>query len=82
MSAAVTVRYYAGSRAAAGVDEERVEAGTLGELRSALLARHSSRYRDVLAVSALRRDGLTLMDDSLPLADADVIEVLPPFAGG
>jgi molybdopterin synthase sulfur carrier subunit len=78
----VIVRYYAAARAAAGVSEERIDAPTLAAMRETLLARHDDRYAKVLAASALRRDGLTLLDDSLVLTDTDVVEVLPPFAGG
>jgi len=66
----VTVRYWAAAKQAAGVAEEKVSAGTL----AAVLAR-SSFLVDGAPVGS-RPPG------SVQLADAAVIEVLPPFAGG
>lgn len=77
----VTVRYWAGARAAAGVDEdvlagcatvrEAIAAATL--LRPALSA--------VAAVSTLLLDGRATHRDAV-LPPGSVLEVLPPFAGG
>jgi sulfur-carrier protein len=77
----VLVRYYAGARAAAGVNEETVGAATVPELRRALAARHDPRFERVLGVSTLLCDGRPLTDTDEVAAGA-VVEVLPPFAGG
>lgn len=78
----VTVRYWAGARAAAGCAEERLAAATIGELLSAVAARHA--MAKVLAVSSLLIDGTAapLGDTGRELADGAVVDVLPPFAGG
>jgi molybdopterin synthase sulfur carrier subunit len=86
----VTVRYWAAAKQAAGVAEEKVSAGTLAEaLAAASSARASAPGADafaaVLARSSFLVDGAPVGSrppGSVRLADAAVIEVLPPFAGG
>ena len=75
------VRYYAGARAAAGVSEESCAAGSVDALVLALAQRHPGKLAEVLAVSSLVRDGQVL-DAAAELNDGDLVEVLPPFAGG
>jgi molybdopterin converting factor small subunit len=58
------VRYFAAAAEAAGRESEALDAGTVGELRAAMVSRHGPALERVL------RD------------DADVVDVLPPFAGG
>jgi sulfur-carrier protein len=86
---AISVRYWAGAKAAAGTagDTLEVEAPiTLAEVVTRVLALHQgSRLPDVLAVCS------TLVGDR-PVASADPaqvlvepgqsVEFLPPFAGG
>lgn len=83
----VTVRYWAAARAAAGVAEEKIAAATLAEALGRLHAAHSSstRFEQVLAVcSFLVGDQPVGSRDpaSVALSPGDVLEVLPPFAGG
>ena len=78
--AVVTVRYWAGARAAAGRDDESVAATSAHELVSSLSAR-TPALAPVLALSSLLVDGLVVRDD-VTLTDGQVVEVLPPFAGG
>jgi sulfur-carrier protein len=76
----VTVRYWAGARAAAGVDEEKLQADSVHELVN-FLSKRSTKLAGVLALSSLLVDGLVVRTDA-PLADGQTLEVLPPFAGG
>jgi sulfur-carrier protein len=78
----VTVRYWAGARAAAGRDEQAVEARTLGELLGAI--RGSAPLDRVLQASSLLVDGTAVRrdDTARPLPAGAVVDVLPPFAGG
>ena len=76
----VTVRYWAGARAAAGVDDERLQADTVDDLVQQLSAR-TPALAPVLALSSLLVDGLVARGP-VDLADGAVVEVLPPFAGG
>lgn len=86
--ALVTVRYWAAARAAAGVAEEQVEAGTLAAALEAVLECHRGsgpRLEQVLAVCAYVVDGAPVgrRDPTLVALDPGAeIEVLPPFAGG
>jgi molybdopterin converting factor small subunit len=76
----VTVRYWAGARAAAGLDEERLQATSVHELVAGLSQR-SHELAGVLALSSLLIDGQVVRTDA-ELADGQTLEVLPPFAGG
>jgi sulfur-carrier protein len=78
--AQVTVRYWAGAREAAGRDEEQVDAGSSRMLLEELCARDDVLAR-VLALSSLLVDGQVVREDVV-LTDGQVVEVLPPFAGG
>ncbi|WP_341718202.1 MoaD/ThiS family protein [Micromonospora sp. FIMYZ51] len=79
----VTVRYFAGARAAAGRAEEVVPAGrSLDDLVAELTERHGGRLAPVLAVSSYLVDGVTCHDRKKPLPAGVTIDVLPPFAGG
>ncbi len=78
---AVTVRYWAGARAAAGVDQDTVPAApTVGAVLAAVVANRPALGR-VAEVSTLLLDGRAASrDDAVP--PGAVLEVLPPFAGG
>lgn len=85
----VTVRYWAGARAAAGTDHEQLLGTSVGEVLGAAVAAHPL-LAPVLAVATFLLDGRAVGADE-PLTDhaapadrvADVVlEVLPPFAGG
>ena len=78
----VTVRYWAGARAAAGREEEAVDAGTVGELLAGLSAR--PELARVLTAASLLVDGEAVRreDADHELASGSIVDVLPPFAGG
>ena len=78
----VLVRYFAGARAAAGVAEEKVAAGSLDALVRVLVSRHGERLGSVLGACTFLVDGLARRDRAAPLAPDAVVDVLPPFAGG
>lgn len=74
------VRYFAAAAEAAGTDvEERGERSLLA-LRTAVVAEHPA-LADILPRCAMLVDGVRT-DDDLALDDAELIDVLPPFAGG
>lgn len=83
----MTVRYWAAARAAAGRVEDQVAGTSVAEVLAAVRAVHaeSSQFAQVLDVSSL-----LLGDQPLGMRDltevsvgpGDVVEVLPPFAGG
>ncbi|MEU4243025.1 MoaD/ThiS family protein [Actinoplanes sp. NPDC026619] len=83
MPASLTVRYFAGARAAAnGVSTERAEASSLFELTQLLTDRHGERLGLVLKSASFLVDGLACHDRRAPLPTGATIDVLPPFAGG
>ena len=76
----VTVRYWAGARAAAGVDDERLQASSVDDVVRQLSAR-TPALAPVLALSSLLVNG-RVVRGRIDLVDGQVVEVLPPFAGG
>jgi len=81
----VRLHYWAGARAAAGVEADTVAASTIAEaLAAAAAARADQRFAKILSGCTLLVDGRALHPADLdrPLGDAVVVEILPPFAGG
>ena len=78
----VTVRYFAGARAAAGVDTETRSATSLDELVRQIVAAHGPALERVLTACSFLVDGTSTRDRALQLAPGAVVDVLPPFAGG
>ena len=82
MEDTITVRFFAGARAAAGTAEDVLPAGcTLDELVAILAARYGSRLAKVLACASFLVDGAPCHQRDRPLP-AVTVDVLPPFAGG
>ncbi len=85
---AVTVRYWAAARAAAGRAEDRVDGVTTVQqaLEAARqLHRDDDRFARVLAISSVLLGDRPVQRDQLDgvlISAGDVVEVLPPFAGG
>ena len=78
----ITVRYFAGARAAAGVTEETLACSTLDDLVSMLVTRRGERLGTVLGVASFLVDGVAWRERDRPLPDPAIVDVLPPFAGG
>jgi molybdopterin converting factor small subunit len=79
------VRYFAGARAAAGVDEQTVDlaAGeTVADLVARLGEQHGADLPRVLSLCSFLVDGTVVRDLSTPLDGHRGVDVLPPFAGG
>lgn len=79
----ITIRYFAAAAEAAGTGEELWQAdstATLADLRRHLAGRHGHDLQRVLAVSSFLIDGTVRRDDG-PV-NGQVVDVLPPFAGG
>lgn len=76
----VTVRYWAGARAAAGVATDSVPGTSVREVLGSAEALRPA-LRPVFAVATFLVDGAAArLDDPVPLGAT--LEVLPPFAGG
>jgi sulfur-carrier protein len=89
----VNVRYFAAARAAAGTDEEKFElagGSTLAALLEAILAVERPQppagtppLARILSRSSFLLNEVAVRDHAAAtLAPDDVVDVLPPFAGG
>ena len=80
----LTVRYFAAARAAAGTESEtlRVEHGTTVAGLVDRLAERNVELARVLKRCSFLCDGLAVRDEALNLLDGQIVDVLPPFAGG
>ena len=74
------VRYFAAAAEAAGVEEELLDALTVGELKQLLVEKYGEPMKKVLASGSFLVDGVVSRDDSVKIGAR--IDVLPPFAGG
>ena len=74
------VRYFAAAQEATGLDQERRGEATLGDLRRAVATEHPG-LGGILPRCAVLVGG-TRVDDTTPLGAEDLVDVLPPFAGG
>lgn len=83
----VTVRYWAAARTAAGHADEVVSGASVADVLTAVRLAHAGNPRllQVLGVSSLLLGDTPLGTRdlaSVPVDPGDVLEVLPPFAGG
>ncbi|MEZ0446465.1 MoaD/ThiS family protein [Cellulomonas sp. ICMP 17802] len=77
----ITVRYFAAAAEAAGVDAEQLPAGSIAQVRAAMVSLHGAALDRVLSRCALLADGTRVEGDD-PVPAGAVLDVLPPFAGG
>jgi len=86
----VLIRYFGAAKAAAGIEEEILDAGPLelGELLEKLAARHPDApegtpvLQTVIDRSTFLVNEVAARNRSVVLASADTVDILPPFAGG
>ncbi|MDQ0676485.1 MULTISPECIES: MoaD/ThiS family protein [Micrococcaceae] len=88
----MNVRYFAAARAAAGVEEERFElapGSTVTDLLEAVLSVERPEppagtppLPRILSRSSFLLNEVAVRDRSVVLQSDDVVDVLPPFAGG
>lgn len=80
----VEVRYFAAARAAAGTDDETltIAAGTTVQALVDELASRTPELSRVLARCSFLCDGVAVRNPGMALANAQTVDVLPPFAGG
>lgn len=80
----VTVRYFAAAKAAAGRDGEvltMADGATVGDLVDALSARSADLAR-VLARCSYLSDAVAVRSLDTAMLSGQIVDVLPPFAGG
>ena len=83
--ATVTVRYWAAARAAAGRDSDVASPGTLEQVLSQVREQHAERFAQVVELCSVLvgdRPVGTRDHASVRVEAGDVVELLPPFAGG
>ena len=80
----LTVRYFAAARAAADAETENVRVAEGTTVRALLdqLAARNAKLAQVLQRCSFLCDGIAVRDEALNLSDGQIIDVLPPFAGG
>ena len=80
----VTVRYFAAARAAAGAESEMVilRPGTTVADLVGMLAVPGTHLAKVLSRCSYLCEGIAVRDETKALRSGDMIDVLPPFAGG
>jgi molybdopterin converting factor small subunit len=88
----LNVRYFAAARAAAGMEEERFElpaGATMADLLDAVLAVERAEppagtppLHRILSRSSFLVNEVAVRDRATALSPGDVVDVLPPFAGG
>jgi len=84
----VEVRYWAAARAAAGLDSEVVSASSVGQLVDTVIRRRpaNQEFTRVLSMSSLLVNGVTAgpvpSGGNTQVSPGDVVDILPPFAGG
>lgn len=81
----MTVRYFAGARAAAGVPSEDIDVrdgATVADVLDLVARRHGEALAKVLAACSFLVDAVAVRDRAVPLPPGAELDVLPPFAGG
>lgn len=81
----VTVRLFASARAATGVDELRLSLpaeATISDALHQLTAAPGQPLGQVLSRCSFLVNAVSTTDRATRLSDGDVIDVMPPFAGG
>lgn len=78
---AVTLRYFAAAREAAGTGREPARGATVAEVLAAARSRHGDHFAQVLAASRVWVNGEPAPPGT-PLAEGDEVAVLPPVSGG
>lgn len=82
---AVRFRFFAAASDAAGVDELDVAVAaseTIADALARVPAAPGKELAPVLARCSFLHNAVATTDRATPLTDGDVVDVLPPFAGG
>ena len=81
----VTVRLFGAARAAAGVDQEGIAVdgpATVADVLEAAAAAHGPKLADVLRRCSFLLAERAVHSHQTPIGSTDILDVLPPFAGG
>lgn len=75
------VRFFAGAKAAVGVSQEVIDGATVKEVMD-LAQQKFPQLKAVLTKCSVLVNETSCQDYAQNVSDSDVIDVLPPFAGG
>jgi sulfur-carrier protein len=78
---AVTLRFFAAAREAAGTGREDAEGATVADVLAAARSRHGDHFAEILAASRVWVNGEPVPLDA-SLDEGDEVAVLPPVSGG
>ncbi|WP_328796251.1 MoaD/ThiS family protein [Marisediminicola senii] len=81
----VRMRFFASARAATGLDETTLSlptGATIGDALSRLDAAPGQPLDRVLARCSFLVNAVATTDRAVTLGDGDLVDVMPPFAGG
>ena len=80
----VSLHYWAGARAAAGVEAESIQTTSIGAALRQAQAKRDERFSRVIQACSLLVDGVAVHPGDLDrvLTEPVRVDVLPPFAGG
>ena len=81
----LTIRYFAGAKAATGVGDEQLNLpaeSTVDDVLRLVRDRHGEGLARVLTASSLLLDGIAVRDTKIRVGGGVELDVLPPFAGG
>ncbi len=81
----VTVRFFASAKAATGVDDVRLglpSGASIADALRQLTAAPGQPLEQVLSRCSFLVNAVSTTDRATKLSDGDVIDVMPPFAGG
>ncbi|MET0133357.1 MAG: MoaD/ThiS family protein [Kibdelosporangium sp.] len=81
----IEVRYFAGARAAAGMDEELImlpAGSTVADAARLISELHGEKLTGVLTACSYLLAGVAVRSPATRLSDGVQLDVLPPFAGG
>ena len=79
---AVTARFFAAAEEAVGAGEMRLELARPASIGDVLAAASGHESHAVLARCSFLVNGQATTDAAAELRDGDLLDVLPPFAGG
>lgn len=77
-----TIRFFAAAADVIGSDELLMDASTVGELRARIRRDFGESAARVVDKCSVLVDGVRASSDEASISESDVVDILPPFAGG
>jgi len=81
----VTVRFFAAAKAASGVDQDQIgiaPQATVADVLAAVVEIHGAKLAEIFRRCSFLLDETALHDHHVSVCGGEVLDVLPPFAGG